>query len=325
MSTRDATTRQYISEAEVFADAFNYLIYGGEQVIRPENLTDMDAAQYALPYDEKGKPETVQKYRDTLKTLAVKADGQCTYLVLGIENQSSVHYAMPVRNMLYDAMQYEKQVRELGRKHRRAHDTGTNEEYLSGMKKEDRLVPVITLVINFGDKKWDGPLSLREMYTPQPEKIQALVPDYKVLLIDPMQMEDEDFARLNSSLREVLAYIRYQHDKQQMRKLIQTDERFSRLERNAAMVLNAVTNAGISIEPDSEVVNVCDAIQQMMHDERMQGEKMGQLRGEKQGRIDEKLTIARRMIENQFPEETVVSITKLSPEEVRKLRKAIGH
>lgn len=325
MPMQDAATKQYMSEAAVFADAFNYLIYGGEQVIRPEDLTDMDTTQYALPYDAAGRTEAVQKYRDTLKTLAVKADGQCTYLVLGIENQSNVHYAMPVRNMLYDALQYEKQVRELGKKHRKEHDAGTNEEYLSGMKRDDRLIPVITLVINFGDKKWDGPLSLRDMYMPQPEKIEALVPDYKVLLIDPMQMEDRDFARLNSSLREVLAYIRYQHDKQQMRRLITEDERFSRLERNAAMVLNAVTHAGISIEPDSEVVNVCDAIQQMINDGITQGEKMGELRGEKQGRLSEKLTIARRMIESHFPEETVVSLTKLSPEEVRELRENMKH
>ena len=54
----------------------------------------------------------------------------------GIENQSGVHYAMPARNMLYDALQYEKQARELGRKHRREHDAGTREEYLSGMKKQ---------------------------------------------------------------------------------------------------------------------------------------------------------------------------------------------
>ena len=226
---------------------------------------------------------------------------------------------MPVRNMLYDAMQYEKQVRDLAKTHRREHDAQTSEEYLSGMKKDDRLTPAI----NFGDKKWDGPLTLREMYAPQPDRILALVPDYRVLLIDPMQMEDKDLARLNSSLREVLAYIKYQHDKRQMQRLITEDERFSRLERNAAMVINAVTNAGISIEPDSEVVNVCDAIQQMINDGITQGEKMGELRGEKQGRLNENLTIARRMIENRFPEETVVSMTRLSPEEVRELRRTM--
>ena len=317
MATQDAVTKQYVSEAEVFADAFNYLMYDGEQVIRPENLKDMDTTQYVLPYGEKGLLEAAQKYRDVLKTLAIKTDENCTYLVLGIENQSSVHYAMPVRNMLYDAMQYEKQVRELAKAHRREHDTGTPEEYLSGMKKEDRLIPVVTLVINFGDRAWDGPLSLREMYAEQPEKVLAFLPDYKVQLIDPMRMEDEDFAKLNSSLREVLAYIRYQHNKQKMEKLLHEDERFTRLERNAAMVINTVTNAGIEMNPNEEVVNMCEAIRQMMDESEM--------RGKQSGRQSEKTTIARRMLEMQFSEEQVVSVTKLTKEEVEKIHQSLLH
>ena len=46
MSIQDTATKQYVSEVEVFADAFNYLIYDGEQVIKPEQLTDMDTTQY---------------------------------------------------------------------------------------------------------------------------------------------------------------------------------------------------------------------------------------------------------------------------------------
>ena len=236
---------------------------------------------------------------------------------------------MPVRNMLYDAMQYEKQVRELGKKHRREHDTGTNEEYLSGIKKEDRLIPVITLVINFGDKAWDGPLSLREMYGEQSETVLSFVPDYRVQLIDPMRMEDADFARLNSSLREVLAYIRYQHDKRQMEKLLREDERFTRLERNAAMVINTMTKAGIEMNPDEEVVNMCEAIRQMMDESAMMGEKRGMERGreigEKHGSEKEKAVIAQRMLEMNFSEEQVVSVTKLTKEEVEKIHKAMLH
>ena len=76
MSLQDTVTKQYVSDPKVFADAFNYLIYNGEQVIRPEQLTDLDATQFAIPYreEEEGKPEATQKYRDVLKTLAVKTD-----------------------------------------------------------------------------------------------------------------------------------------------------------------------------------------------------------------------------------------------------------
>ena len=286
-------------------------------MIKPEQLTDMDTTQYVISYheDEKGKPEAAQKYRDTLKTLAVKTDDRYTYLVLGIENQSHVHYAMPVRNMLYDAMQLEKQVRDLASQHRKEGKNGTSEEYLSGMKKEDRLSPVITLVINFGGKKWDAPLSLREMYGEQPEKVLPFIQDYRVFMIDPMEMGDNDLQKLNSSLREVLAYIKYQRDKARMEKLLNEDSKFSCLETNAALVINAMTNAGIAIDPNKEVVNMCEAIRQMVDE----GISMGQ----KQGSLNEKMTIARRLLELKMPEEQVISVTKLTKQEVEELSKTI--
>ena len=277
----------------------------------------MDTTQYVIPYheDEKGKPEAAQKYRDTLKTLAVKTDDRYTYLVLGIENQSHVHYAMPVRNMLYDAMQLEKQVRDLASQHRKEGKNGTSEEYLSGMKKEDRLSPVITLVINFGGKKWDAPLSLREMYGEQPEKVLPFIQDYRVFMIDPMEMSDNDLQKLNSSLREVLAYIKYQRDKARMEKLLNEDSKFSCLETNAALVINAMTNAGIAVDPNKEVVNMCEAIRQMVDE----GISMGQ----KQGSLNEKMTIARRLLELKMPEEQVISVTKLTKQEVEELSRTI--
>ena len=325
MSIQDTATKQYVSEVEVFADVFNYLIYDGEQVIKPEQLTDMDTTQYVIPYheDEKGKPEAAQKYRDTLKTLAVKTDDRYTYLVLGIENQSHVHYAMPVRNMLYDAMQLEKQVRDLASQHRKEGKNGTSEEYLSGMKKEDRLSPVITLVINFGGKKWDAPLSLREMYGEQPEKVLPFIQDYRVFMIDPMEMSDNDLQKLNSSLREVLAYIKYQRDKARMEKLLNEDSKFSCLETNAALVINAMTNAGIAIDPNKEVVNMCEAIRQMVDEGIMLGEKRGEERGEKRGEMQKTLAIARRMLEKNYPIEQVVDLTMLTKQEVEELSKTI--
>ena len=325
MSIQDTATKQYVSEVEVFADVFNYLIYDGEQVIKPEQLTDMDTTQYVIPYheDEKGKPEAAQKYRDTLKTLAVKTDDRYTYLVLGIENQSHVHYAMPVRSMLYDAMQLEKQVRDLASQHRKEGKNGTSEEYLSGMRKEDRLSPVITLVINFGGKKWDAPLSLREMYGEQPEKVLPFIQDYRVFMIDPMEMSDNDLQKLNSSLREVLAYIKYQRDKARMEKLLNEDSKFSCLETNAALVINAMTNAGIAIDPNKEAVNMCEAIRQMVDEGIMLGEKRGEERGEKRGEMQKTLAIARRMLEKNYPIEQVVDLTMLTKQEVEELSKTI--
>ena len=360
MSLQDTVTKQYVSDPKVFADAFNYLIYDGEQIIRPEQLTDLDATQFAIPYreEEEGKPESTQKYRDVLKTLAVKTDDQRAYLVLGIENQSNVHYAMPVRNMLYDAMQYEKQVRQLAAAHRKKHDAATSDEYLSGMSREDKITPVITLVINFGSKRWDGPIRLHEMFSEQPEHILRLIPDYQVLLIDPMSMADTDLGRLNSSLREVLSYIKYQHDQEQMQRLLQEDNRFSELERNAALVIQATTKTELNIKPNAEVVDMCEAIRQMMESSKQQGVLQGMQQGMQQGRLqgrqegiqqgrlqgrqegiqqgrlqgrqegiqqgsrEMQLQIARDMLNANMSMQQVATLTKLTLPEVQQLQKA---
>ena len=326
MSLQDTVTKQYVSDPKVFADAFNYLIYDGEQVIRPEQLTDLDATQFAIPYreEEEGKPEATQKYRDVLKTLAVKTDEHCTYLVLGIENQSNVHYAMPVRNMLYDAMQYEKQVRQLAAAHRKKHDAATSDEYLSGMSREDKIAPVITLVINFGSKRWDGPIRLHEMFSEQPEHILRLIPDYQVLLIDPMSMADTDLGRLNSSLREVLSYIKYQHDQEQMQRLLQEDNRFSELEQNAALVIQATTKTELNIKPNAEVVDMCEAIRQMMESSKqqgvLQGMQQGRQEGIQQGEHNMQLRIARQMLAAKLPLQQISEMTALSMSELQKLQ-----
>ena len=313
MALQDTVTKQYMSKGEIFADAFNYLIYSGRQVIRPDQLSEMDTTQIAIPFapQEQGKPETTQKYRDVLKTLSVKKDKTCTYLVLVIENQSRVHYAMPIRNMLYDVLQYEKQVRELAAKHRQNRDAENADEYLSGLTKDDRLIPVITLVINFGDKKWDGPLTFHEMLTEQPEEVLALLPDYKVFLIDPMAMESEDFDKLHSSLREVLHCIKVQKDKQEMRQLLQTDDRFAHLDRDAAMVIRTMTNTKFKIDDHSEVVNMCEAIQGLIND--------GIAEGVVKGAKEEKRETALRLSKMGLSIKQIAQATELSEDDVLKL------
>ena len=67
------------------------------------------------PYGEDSKPVPIQKYRDVLKMVTAMEDNNATYLLLGIENQSQINNAMPVRNMMYDALQYGAQVDELAK------------------------------------------------------------------------------------------------------------------------------------------------------------------------------------------------------------------
>lgn len=73
----DAITKAYIRKNEVFANAFNYFMYDGAQVIQPERLKELDSTEIAILLNEKDttdkkavQVEAQQKYRDILKLAA---------------------------------------------------------------------------------------------------------------------------------------------------------------------------------------------------------------------------------------------------------------
>lgn len=55
MGTADTVTKAYMRGNAVFADAFNYLIYGGEKVIDAQNLQEVDTVELTLPFVDKHK------------------------------------------------------------------------------------------------------------------------------------------------------------------------------------------------------------------------------------------------------------------------------
>ena len=156
MGNTDVVTKNYMRQNTVFADACNYLIYGGRNIVDPEKLTELDPTELGVVFErdssvhDMDKPETIQKYRDILKSAVIMQDDRAAYLILGIENQTDIHYAMPVRNMIYDALQYGTQVTAIASVNKEKETAKTSAEFLSGFCKKDKLLPVITLVIHFG-------------------------------------------------------------------------------------------------------------------------------------------------------------------------------
>lgn len=292
MGLADTVTKAYMKDNSVFVDAFNYLIYGGEAVVDPKQLQELDTTEIALPFgsqDEEGKQpeEAVQKYRDVLKSAIIKQDDEAAYILLGIENQTDIHYAMPVRNIIYDALQYGKQVADIAAKHRasdgdaKGHSRG---EYLSGFYKEDKITPVITLVLHFGANEWDGPLSLHEMMAVKNKNLLNFVQDYQIHLIDPAKLSAEDLERFSSSLREVIGYIKYSKDKKRLSEFL-TDNPRMLIEANAARVIKAVTNTPLDIPEGAEVIDVCKAVEEMMNESEERGELRMLVKQVRKGRI----------------------------------------
>ena len=197
MGKKDSSTKKLMQKNEIFADAFNLLVYDGKAIIKPEDLQPLDTTSLVIPFNGK-ESKAVQKYRDVLKKLVVKRTSDMAYAILGIENQSDVHMAMPIRNMLYDAIQYANQVEELSQKNK-----GKNEiEFLSGLKSDNKLIPVVTLTVYFGTKPWYGPKSLKEMLKVPDKSLAKYVQDYKIYFVSP-QLSDKKLDKLSTNLREM--------------------------------------------------------------------------------------------------------------------------
>ena len=262
MGKTDTVTKKYLRQNSVFADIFNFYLYEGRQVINPEQLRELDPTEFSVPYGADQKSEPIQRYRDLFKALSAMEDQRAAYLLLGIESQDDVHYAAPVRNLLYDALQYARQVDETARIHRKNKDhKGHNRgEFLSGFYREDKLLPVITLVVFFSPKDWDGPRSLREMIATKDAMIRSMLPEYRVHLVSPAELSKVDFEKFHTSLGDVLGFIKYSTDKEKLMEWFQGERQDVILGRNEVDVLNTCINANLKIQPNEEGVTMCQAI-----------------------------------------------------------------
>ena len=99
---------------------------------------------------------------------------------------------MPLRHKIEDALSYLKEYNEIAKKNLDEKTTNTKDEFLSRFKKTDRLHPVITLCVYYGEKEWDGATSLKEMLE-LPDYMERLVPDYKMNLIQFRNSENLNF------------------------------------------------------------------------------------------------------------------------------------
>lgn len=286
MGKIDSETKEYVSRPEVFADLFNHLIYDGESVIKPDELSELDSTATFIPFDEQGKAFPVQKYRDVLKRAVVMEDNDAAYaLILGAENQTDIHYAMPVRNMGYDAYNYAAQVALIARKNKKeSGEDDSDVDFLSGLKREDKITPVITLVVYFGQKPWDGPRSIHEMLSTHKPGVLKFVPDYKMNLIAPISMEKSEIDKFTSNFRELATFIKCGSDKHAMRELVQNNEKFRHLDPLVANIVNDVTKSGLNIKPNEKgEVDMCIAIFEMQEDSKAEGRVEGRVEGRAEG------------------------------------------
>ena len=130
MGRDNVIVNRWFSQKERFADLMNGCLFQGQQIILPEQLEKIDR-ETDLFIPEKSGMETnqgkgIQRYRD----VAMRWEDRAELAILALENQERVHYAMPVRTMIYDGLSYAEQIEESWKKRKIAgdHRRGTGRE-----------------------------------------------------------------------------------------------------------------------------------------------------------------------------------------------------
>lgn len=188
---KDSAVKRFLENPAHFCDLFNGSLFGGKQVLKAGSLESLPGEAIVSFADKDGRKVTVKRYRDAVR----KACGNALYAIFAVEGQDKAHYAMPVREMLYDAMSYTSQVEQAAVRHRENADYQNSAQFLSGFFPEDRLVPVVTLCLYYGTTPWDGPMELLDMMD-IPEEFEDMRPylsNYRLNLIQPENAEPDNF------------------------------------------------------------------------------------------------------------------------------------
>ena len=84
---KDVRLKEFWRKNERFADLFNAALFSGKEVIKPEDLQEMDTDMSGI-VSLKGVEQSLTRARDVVKKSAYGVD----FVILGIENQQKVHY-----------------------------------------------------------------------------------------------------------------------------------------------------------------------------------------------------------------------------------------
>ncbi|MDD5998907.1 MAG: hypothetical protein PUC55_04335, partial [Lachnospiraceae bacterium] len=172
----------------------------------------------------------------------------------------------------------------IGEKNRKNGLLSTSAEFLSGIRKEDKLVPIVTIVVTFQPEAWDGPMSVHEMldWRGIPDELRKRIPDYEMLLLQPFDYKEEKVSNPQSTFGVIMGLLKYASSMEDFQKYVdEHEEVLSNMPVRAAAVLNEFCTLDLTeqeLEKD-EVIDMCQAVREMKEVSRREGRMEGERRG----------------------------------------------
>lgn len=284
MQEKDVLSVQYFEDPNRFADLINGFVCDGKNVVDASQVKECNRI---IPRKQKSKGSW--KTRTLIRDVVREVQAGTRVLVMSLENQSDIHYAMLVRTMDGDSAEYSEQLRKKKKEHREKGDL-TGAEYLSGIEKEEKLIPVVTLVVYFGTEPWDGPKTLKEMLdlSGVPKELEGMVNDYPIHLLEVRRYQHLE--KFQTDLKYVFGFLQNEQDGKKLKEYIEENRMALEHIQEDAYGLISVTSHSKELERMKEMnrneegdYDMCKGLREWMEDERRQGEENGKEIGIKIG------------------------------------------
>lgn len=266
----------FFSNPNRLADFFNGIVYGGQRVILPQDLADIQKCyQEPLP-DRYGKKKPLRREHDAAKLLCRNGH----FILLAVENQDQISYCMPLRCAEYDLSDLNRQLRRLKQHYRKTKALKGGAEYLSGMKAADRLIPSITVVLYHGKGGWTAATQLHEILDLEgmDAPLRKFLENYRLHVVSLTDLDENKF---ETDLRDVIGMAKCRGNKEALK--VYCREHADRL-RNlngdtydlicALLNLKSLMISGKNYyNNETEDVNMCKAIEDWAKEEQEKGEE----------------------------------------------------
>lgn len=260
MSKKDVATTKYWEDSKRVADLLNVTILRGKRLFLPEDIQVYGNRMF-LPNQKK----SIEVDRDNVYKVHI----QMRATIIATENQSDIHYAMPIRVMSGDSAHYHNQWDKIKKQHGEAKDL-KGAEYISGFSKMDKLIPEITLVLYYGEEPWDGPRCLKDLLDLEglPQELVDSIADYPMHLLEIRKFEDSELFK--TDVRLVFGFLQRDSNEDALYAYInQNKTEFQELAEDAFDVICNYSKVKYFIEKKEENrtatggVNMCKALDDM--------------------------------------------------------------
>ena len=295
MGQADVNVNLWLKDTKRFADLFNAILFHGETVILPENLHPSPETTAVSLQDAQGKNIVKKQYRDII----MNWQDQAVLMLLAVESQTAIHYAAPLKVMLYDSMEYAEQVR------------------VKWKERPPRLSSAeLHQMFDLGTEKSHA------------ELMKKYLPNYHINLVDVRRLKNlESF---QSDLQIIFGMLQYSQDKYALRTYVANHkDYFQKLDLETYHALGAFLNSRqlmeINVEKNErEELDMCKALEDIYNDGVQDGMEQGRRSGIAEGEASHKKEVAFQMQKLGYSLDAIAAVLRESVDGISKILAVVG-